>query len=190
MSLEDWTEGMEGLATLMEESPVGENHGTSAIPLQYGHDTSPGHLSGGSVEVEVTPSPFKPRKALNSKDHEALSATQGIVSDPREFYYLGMTAHRGVLHPDEYADYEALIFAIEMRLGFTVERIQFLYSKPNPSKADIPDKEKLEDIFLELSESGGNVVMLARILGFYVREDGYCKVMHRAIERARSRRDG
>lgn len=184
----DWDEINDGIAEIMSETPVGDNHGLSltSIPASHGVTGSLGDGSAGIVFART--SPTAPKRTLNSKDHEAKNATQGITSDEREYHYLGMTAHRGVLHPDEYVDLEALVFALEMRLGFSIERVQFLYSKPNPSTKDIPDKMRLEDLFLELDEAGGNMKLLATLLGLTVRADGTCFPMSRGIARARERR--
>lgn len=184
----DWDEIDYDLAEIMSETPGGDNHGLTltSIPTSHGVTGSTGEASTSIVFART--SHLVPKRVLNSKDHEAKSATQNVTSDEKEFHYLGMTAHRGVLHPDEYVDLGSLTFALEMRLGFSVERVQFLYSKPNPSAKDIPDKMKLEDLFLELDEAGGNMKLLATLLGLPVRADGTCFPMSRGIARARERR--
>lgn len=158
----NWDEVDDEIAALMSESPVADNHGSRVV-------------ASGS-------------RTLSTDLHETRISTQRYVSDPKEYYYQGMVAHRGVLHPSEHVDLEALQFHTEQYLGFTMERIAFLYSKPNPSAKDKPDKEALEDIFLSLEDEGGNMGLLGWVVGFPVKGDGTCTTMSRALARARTRR--
>lgn len=185
----DWEEIDESLEEMMIEPPGGDNHGSSYHDISTAHGVTGATEGKGNRIVYAVTHPHRPTKSLNIKDTDALRATQRTVYDPKEYYYLGMTAHRGILQPEEYVDKEAVVFALEQRLGYKAEEVQFLYSKPNPSKKDLPRKDKLEDIFLELEEAGGNMSLLAALLGLQVRADGTCFTMARAIKRARERRE-
>lgn len=185
----DWDELDDDLASIMEETPVGENHGTSLASIPTSHGVTGAEPDDSSSIVYAKTSPLAPRRTLNTRDHEAKNATQGVTSDEREFHYLGMTAHRGVLHPDEYVDHEALIFAVEMRLGVTLEEVAEAFRAGNPDAARLKVKNYIEDQLLELEEAGGNMSLLASILGWTVWPNGVSRTMRKALKRARSRRD-
>lgn len=173
----------EDLASLMEEPPV-VTHGKSSPALQEHSDPE----SGEPME-HYGSSPSKPKKRLYWKDNQAREATQDTVGDPKEFHYLGMTAHRGVLQSEEWVDHEALIFALEMQLGISMDEIREFFSPgglKDPEK--LAKKIKLEDKFLELQEAGGNMALLGSILGFRVK-DRECRTMQKALRRARQRRN-
>lgn len=188
--MSDWDAIDEDLAELMSESPVADNHGTSAVAIATSHGVTNAQPNDSVAIAYPILSPKAPRKNLNSRDQEAMSATQAVVADPKEFYYLGMTAHRGILQPGEFVDHEALIFTVERLLGASMEDIGVLFGPGNPDAERLRAKSAIEDKFLELEEDGGNMSLLGSILGFHVRpDDGYCKKMHRALKRARERRE-
>jgi len=77
---------------------------------------------------------------------------------------MGMTAHRGVLHPDEYVDTEALQAAVTDVLGYTYEQVAFAYKNGRPTAEQSQLRERIDSRLLALSRSGGNMAALARVL--------------------------
>jgi hypothetical protein len=91
----------------------------------------------------------------------------------------GLTAHRGVLHPDEYVDIARLLPAVEARLGFTRDELRWVYRQGRKSAAQRMLRTRIEARLLRLAESGGNMEMLARVVGIER------KTIGRALARAR-----
>lgn len=103
----------------------------------------------------------------------------------------GVTSHRGVLHPDEWAwlDREAVATAVERELGFTLADIRAVYRQGRKSPAQRALRARIDARLLALAESGGNMALLGSILGFYVGKNRKCAVITSALARARQRRE-
>lgn len=91
----------------------------------------------------------------------------------------GLTAHRGVLHPDEYVDVPRLRALVEPRLGFTLDELGSVYRQGRKSAAQLELRGRIDARLLELREAGGNMELLARVMGVDR------KVVGRAMARAR-----
>jgi hypothetical protein len=101
----------------------------------------------------------------------------------------GLTTFRGVLHPDEYVDPDVLQALVEEHLGFTYAAIAAAYDiTGRPSAVQTEKRRPIDAALLGLSHSGGNMIELAKALGWAVnkREDGSesCRKMERAVARA------
>lgn len=157
------------LNDLMAEAPGGDNHGfrkgDSADPARRRHRLD---LSQEAHVVEDTPE-------------------LEIFDDPSEH---GMVAHRGVLTAEEvkWLDSESVVMAIEYQLGATIEEVKSAYSSGRPSPEAKALRRVMDAKFLDLSENGGNMTLLANILGFYIKDNGQCEAMSKALNRARERR--
>lgn len=92
----------------------------------------------------------------------------------------GMTAHRGVLHPNEYVDVPRLRELVAHRLGFTVDELHAVYRQGRMSAASLELRAHVDARLLELRERGGNMEALARATGVGR------KVIDDALARARS----
>lgn len=97
----------------------------------------------------------------------------------------GVTAHRGVLHPDEYVNEDALRVLVERELGFTYEQVRSVYRQGPLSASGRELRGRIDARLLALSRSGGHMAELGRALGFPVKDDGHCRVMENALARAR-----
>jgi hypothetical protein len=92
---------------------------------------------------------------------------------------MGMTAHRGVLHPDEYIDQAVLREAAEEALGFTHEEVSSAYRVGRSTTEQRQLRERIDARLLALSRSGGSMVTLSSALGLSE------KTVDRALRRAR-----
>lgn len=114
---------------------------------------------------------------------DSTRGSQGWTPGARD---AGMTSHRGVLHPDEHVDTDALRTAVEAELGFTYGDVRAVYRQGRKSDAQLRLRARIDARLLELAESGSNMTALGRVLGFPVRaKEGDCQVIKRALERAR-----
>jgi hypothetical protein len=91
----------------------------------------------------------------------------------------GVTAHRGVLHPDEYVDKERVLFEAENRLGFTLADLWDVYCQGPKDPDTRQHRARIDARLLEVAEAGGNMELLARVL------DLDRKTIGRALARAR-----
>jgi hypothetical protein len=92
----------------------------------------------------------------------------------------GMTAHRGILHPDEYIDPGVLREAAEEALGFTHADVSAVYARGGRLTTEQRQlREKIDARLLALSRSGGSMVTLSSALGLSE------KTVDRALRRAR-----
>jgi hypothetical protein len=100
----------------------------------------------------------------------------------------GLTAHRGVLAPEEAVDLDVLRPMVEDALGFTYAEIAAAYREGRPSKDTLQLRARIDARLLELSRSGGNMIELAKALGWPIevgaRGERSSK-MARALARAR-----
>lgn len=152
-------------AQLMEEPAGGPNHGRRV-------STNP------EVDGRCLP--------LEADDWQAAEFMRGggwsvITAGGGERQRAGMHAHRGVVHPDEHVDTEALGPLVEAELGFTIDEVHSVYS----TGGRIPDhlrglRGRIDARLLALSRSGANMALLARTLGV-----AYDPTVKRALRRAR-----
>ena len=103
----------------------------------------------------------------------------------------GVTSHRGVLHPDEYVDYERLVGLVEDALGFSYDDVRAVYRQGRLSDTQRELRDRIDARLLALSRAGGNIVELGRVLGLRVRTDrpgggDDCPVLDSALRRARA----
>jgi hypothetical protein len=170
---------MSELAHLMEEPPGGPNHG---------------HRASTNPEVEGSHVP------LGADEWQAAEFMRGggwsIVTAQERGWAAGMHAHRGAVHPDEYVDDAAVLAGVESALGFTVEEVQSVYAR-NAKGGPLPGhlrelRGRLDARLLALSRSGGNLLLLARLLGLHVKAGdaqggASCDAIERALVRARDK---
>lgn len=100
----------------------------------------------------------------------------------------GLTAHRGVLHPEEAVDPDVFAPMIEDALGFTYAEIAAAYREGRPSNSTLQLRAQIDARLLELSRSGGNMIELAKALGWPIEQGGKgenSRKMERALARAR-----
>lgn len=98
----------------------------------------------------------------------------------------GMTAHRGVLHPEEYVDPDTLRALVERELGFSYEQVRSVYRQGRLSADQRELRGQIDARLLALSRAGGNLALLGRALGFKVERDSHCEPMDNAVARARA----
>ena len=159
---------------LMQELPGGDNSGRA---------------SGIGVQPQ---SSRKPTEFLSARDMqvEELMRQGGWVID--WLGYGGTTAHRGPLQPGEYVDPVIVQEAVERRLGFTYAEISAVYpDKPGTlSATQRAMRSAIDQRLLAVSHSGGNMLQLAKILGWptLLGEGGQEKSrkMERALARAKA----
>lgn len=172
MDEEEWIE----LEHIMQESPVGSNHGYriggsgEAGPQAYTAHSNP-HM----------------RKSLNY-DFYATAGDVHTIPQVDEMKYYGMTSHRGVLQRGEYVDRDIVEGMVEEFLGRTLTEVRSLFEQGRPASR-AASKESVEDCLLELQEGGCNMSILAAVIGWRVDKKGRCNLMTRALRRARERRE-
>jgi hypothetical protein len=76
------------------------------------------------------------------------------------------TAHRGVLHPDEYVDTARLMAAVEHRLGFALAELREVYRQGRKSAGQRELRARIDARLLAIAQAGGNLTALARVTGF------------------------
>lgn len=170
---------MEDLASLMEEPPGGWNHGKRVSELSGNNVEESGRENSNSH-------PHMPKVNLNIRDRAAQKDTNSVHQD--DLHQYGMRAHRGILQPEEYVHSDELAQRVGMMLGMPIETIKGAFAPGTPDRLRQSIKNSLEDKMLDLSEAGGNMSILAHVLQFKVREDGYCRTMSSLLSRARERR--
>lgn len=161
------------LRALMEEPPGGPGHGRRRKDAA--------DLHGDDLRVELG--------VVESQRIDFLKAGGWGAVDPghgnnRRASYsgsaAGMVTHRGVLHPAEYVDPEALRLAIEAELGFTLSDLHEVYSTGGRIPFTLHGlRGRIDARLLELANAGANMDALARITGVTAR------TMDRALVRAR-----
>jgi hypothetical protein len=108
--------------------------------------------------------------------------TVARVKDPA---LSGMAAHRGVLHPDDHVDTDALQAMVESEFGFSCEQVHAVY-RQGPLTSDQRElRGSIDARVLALSRSGTNLALLGQALGFPVKANGNCRAMENALARAR-----
>jgi hypothetical protein len=93
------------------------------------------------------------------------------------------TAHRGVLHPDEYVDEMRVLIQAERHLGFTIADLWEVYAQGRKSAAQREVRARIDARLLEIADAGGNMELLAGV--FEVDR----KTIGRALARAREVRE-
>jgi hypothetical protein len=108
------------------------------------------------------------------------------VVGPRHGSYgdrCGLTAHRGVLHPDEYVDELRLLIECERLLGFTLADLWEVYSQGPKSKALRELRDRIDQRLLEVADVGGNLSLLGQVM------EVHPHTFQRALARARQRKE-
>jgi hypothetical protein len=98
----------------------------------------------------------------------------------------GMTAHRGVLHPNEHVDHERLVGLVEGALGFTLDDVHAVYRQGRLSADQQELRAQIDARLLALSRSGANMDLLARLLGFKGPAGTWPFALKNAIARAKA----
>jgi len=131
-------------------------------------------------------------EAYTSGGLDELTGGYSIVtpSHGRDALESGMTAHRGVLHPDEYVEEDTLRSLIERSLGFTYDQIRSVYRQGPLSPEQRQLRRRIDARMLAISRSGGNMAELARAIGFTVKPTGDVEVFKAALARARDEEEG
>lgn len=174
------------LESLMSESPAGENHGRQATDrMPTTSDSHDGEKWGASH---------------NSLDTTRRAATQwaqaegATVWNRDELYWTGgkgfLPGERDwIIRPEEWAglDTESLRAEALELLGVTPEEYALLDRPGRNSPAASEIQARLDERILQVKESGGRMIALARVLGWAVRGDD-CKRMRKVIKRARKAR--
>jgi hypothetical protein len=109
---------------------------------------------------------------------------------PRSGDRCGLTAHRGVLHPDElkWLDWGRATAMVEAELGYTITELRSVYRQGPLSGEQRELRGCVDARLLALSRSGGNMTLLGRLIGFYV-HNGHCQAITNALARARQRKE-
>lgn len=149
----------EYLKETMEEGPVPDNHGRRARDLspQSDDDTTP-----TTRLMNLDPS------------------REEFLREDGWFIERG-TAHRGVLHGDEYVDFFDLRAKVEVEFGFTYAEVSAAYKGGRPAADMRQMREQIDARMLALSHAGGSMITLAEALGLNE------KTIDRALARARER---
>lgn len=163
----------EDLEALMQEPPGGHNHGRQT--REEGKPPSAAVSTEDMVASEFLSDDNTVAWSLvNTRRGTGPGGTQDA----------GMTSHRGVLHPDEHVNAEVLYRELERSLGISLQEFDAAYrSRGKPTTEIMATREKMDQVFLEVVEAGGNVEELAKILGVARAR------IFAAAKRARERRD-
>ncbi len=76
----------------------------------------------------------------------------------------GARAHRGVIQEDEHVDHELLIGMLEEELGYSFEEARLAFD-PLAYVEEVPNYYAIRDRMVEIHEAGGNISLLADVLG-------------------------
>jgi hypothetical protein len=85
---------------------------------------------GSASEGNFTGDPFRRRRVLTTDPSIQEWLVDGgwcPLHPDRGARHTGMHAHRGVIHPDEYVNADALRSAAEEKLGYTLEDVRAVY---------------------------------------------------------------
>jgi hypothetical protein len=77
----------------------------------------------------------------------------------------GLVAHRGVLHPDEYVDHNALRGMVERELGFTMAQLETVYRQGRKTQTVRSLRARIDVRLRAIRRAGGNLELLARVTG-------------------------
>jgi hypothetical protein len=155
----------------IEEPPHGENHGSKA-------STEP---DKGGRQIPLDVETMLSADLMRSEGFGVVETSRGSGATGSTYGAkdAGMTAHRGILHPDEYVDPDVLTDAVEAALGYSYEDVSSAYKNGRPTAEQRQLRDRIDSRVLALSRSGGNMALLARTLE--VSE----KTIDRALVRAR-----
>jgi hypothetical protein len=146
---------------LMEEPPGGYNYGRK---------------DGEDLSVEAA-----------QYTELAQAGGYGVVhADKGKDFNAGMVAHRGDVAKTDYLDPAKLKVLVEEGMGFTLDEIQLAYSgrgRPTPERLEL--RARIDARLLNLQRKGGNMLALARVLGWPVNGRN-CRAMEAALNRARA----
>lgn len=155
-------------AELMQEPPGGFNYGSrdgTALLAEAAQAADVRRDRGFSV---VNPS-------KGTSNNESLGAADA-----------GMSAHRGVVQYGQHIDAGRVRQLVTQALGFTAEQFATAYAPGRPTSERLALRERIDARLLDLQRKGGNMLALARVLGWPIREDkGECRRMAAALARAR-----
>ena len=76
----------------------------------------------------------------------------------------GAHAHRGVLEEGEHVDHELLIDMLEQELGYSFDEARLAFD-PLAFVDEVPNYYAIRDRMVEIHEAGGNISLLADVLG-------------------------
>lgn len=153
---------MSELVQLMQEPAGGHNHGRAA--------TANPEVEGRSLELGT-----EAGQAAEYMRSNGWTVETGV-------------AHRGVLHPDEHVNEEALRPMLEAELGFTSAEVHSVYRQGPLTAVQRDLRGRIDARLMDLSESGANMAALGRALGLATRADGHCRAIANALTRARTER--
>lgn len=154
-------------------------------------DPLPGHSSVNSRGEGVDPSVTRRSANMDPETADFMSAGGWSVVSIKDGGEAGggLTSHRGVLHPDEYVDEDALAVMVARRLGYGLSDILSVYRQGRKSVAQVELRAKIDARMLEVVEDGGSAHELGRALGWPVTPTENCQTVDRALARARAARD-
>lgn len=173
MEMHEWEE-------LMQETPSDGNHGWKISDLNgggYWNDDG----EGGRMHHGLR----KPKQPLSVTDYETKDDAHLIDSDYLHDH--GMVAHRGILHKHEWVDFDEVKKAIEQYLKISVKEINWIYGPGRPGSLRSVRRIWMDEQFLRLHEEGGNMTLLASVLGWHIEPSrGVSRKMTDALRRARA----
>lgn len=170
------------LEALMAEPPGGHNHGRKATAA-----TSSDIPVGRKVELGQDARRSFLREGGWVRD-DTLRPLDG------ESRWTGGRTHRGVLDEVEYVDEEKLAGLVRDNLGVSPNIVNLLYRPGYLAPHEKAVRDAIDKKFLALADAGGNMLALARVLGWPIEgpnaQGKYrSKKMERALARAREARD-
>lgn len=152
------------IAALMEETPIGDNHGRQSyeVGTMGANMDAVGRVRGMSVE-DAKATEFLLDGGFGVVDTSAGTHNGGTMG-ARD---AGMTAHRGVLFPGEYVDANLVAEKIAEMLGFSLADIRACYNRAGgPLPATLRAKRaEIDAALLALTAEDGNLSLLAEHLG-------------------------
>jgi hypothetical protein len=125
-----------------------------------------------------------PRRA-EDPEGDFLASPGWTIAYPGGEHDGGTVAHRGVLHPAEYVDQDALSARVAEALGFAAAQIRAVYRQGPLSPEGRALRARIDARILEVATKGGLMVELGRALGLTVQPDGHCRAINNALARAR-----
>lgn len=132
--------------------------------------------------------PPRPVRRAGNIERAQMGAKLGDGWDyatPGADYGVGLTAHRGVLHPDDYVDTNVVQEAVLERLGFSLDEVRSVYRQGPLSSAQRELRARIDARLMEIAEDGGLMKELGRALGWAVKANGTCQTLSNALARAR-----
>lgn len=162
------------LVALMEEPPHGHNDGRSA--------SADPEVEGRNLPLNTEA--WKSRELMQGQGFAVVETHRGSNGRPGKTYGAGdagMSAHRGILHPDEYVDETELADLAASELGFTTLEVRKAYVRDGgrPANDTLALRARLDARLVEVQAAGGDMTALAHALGMGER------TMDRALARGR-----